>query len=151
MKKTFAIIALLITSLAIFTSCQKDEQPQTMLEIRWIEGKYTGTYETSLKIYHNGNLNTPETDKYSSKKCNVKVTLNEDSTLTILIRGEYNSTLENMEFTVSNDNNTIKCGRYTFEKSSQSMYYSKYENAVFNNGKSYQESYERFSAYKDFE
>lgn len=151
MKKTFAIIALLITSLAIFTSCQKDEQPKTMLEIRWIEGKYTGTYETSLKIYHNCNLNTPETDKYSSKKCNVKVTLNEDSTLTILIRGEYNSTLENMEFTVSNDNNTIKCGRYTFEKSSQRMYYYNFENAGFNNGTSYQESYERFSAYKDFE
>ena len=87
---------------------------------------------------------------FLKKNCNVKVTLNSDNTLTILIRGEYNSTLQNKSFSVSEDSHIIKCDCYTFDKDAQSMRYYESGSNYFNDGWSMQWTYTLFEAYKDF-
>lgn len=140
-----------ILFIAFMTSCNNEDAPTntTMSELRWVEGNYTGKYVQSTKIYHGTNP-TPATDYYSVQHCTVKVTLNSDGTLSIIIRGDYNSTLQNQTFTVSENYNTIKCNRYTFDKDAQSIRYYERDDRGFNNGQSYQEAYKLFEAYKDF-
>ena len=151
MSKLLFVLSFGFLLSTIITSCNNEENDidlgETMLEYRWIEGDYTGKFERSTKIYY-GTSTTPATDKFSMQKCNVKVTLNPDTTLTILIRGEYNSTLENKKITVSEDGGEIKCDRYTFDKLNQRMWYYFNENRGFTNG--YQSTLEFFDAYKDF-
>lgn len=153
MNKLLSVISLGILISTIITSCNNEEDyidpGKTMLELRWIEGNYTGKYERSTKIYH-GTSTTPSTDHFSSQKCNVKVTLNPDTTLTILIRGDYNSTLENKKITILEDSGKVICDRYTFTKDTQRMWYYTTDNRGFNGGQSYQSTYELFEAYKDF-
>ncbi|MDD6132613.1 MAG: hypothetical protein PUB55_07635 [Bacteroidales bacterium] len=139
--------------ITLMTSCNNEDDIDSnteMPELCWVEGNYTGTFEKSTKIYHDGNFTTPETTYFSKKNCNVKVTLNSDNTLTILIRGEYNSTLQNKSFSVSEDSHIIKCDCYTFDKDAQSMRYYESGSNYFNDGWSMQWTYTLFEAYKDF-
>lgn len=153
MKKLLftTLIGILICTTII--SCDKEDdldpgKTETMPELRWVEGNYTGKFEWSTKIYH-GTSTTPAIDKFSVQKCNVKVTLNSDNTLTIIIRGEYNSTLQNKTFSISEDKTQIKCDCYTFDKETQSMRYYERDDKDFNNGQSYQYAYKLFEAYKN--
>lgn len=147
-KLLFTMLFGILFSTTII-SCSKEEDDLDPV-LKWVEGNYTGIYEQTTRIYHDGNFTTPETNNSSSKKCNVKVTLNSDNTLTILIRGEYNSTLQNEDYSVSENGNTIKCNRYTFDRDSQSMRYNEFKSQFFNNGFSWQQTFINFEAYKDF-
>lgn len=150
MKQILATLILGVIICMTMLSCNNDEPRTTLSEYGWVEGNYSGYYKQTTRIYHDGNFTTPETNNSFSKKCNVRVKLNSDNTLTILIRGEYNETLQNEDYSVSENNNIIKCDRYTFDRDAQSMRYDEFISQFFNNGYSWQQTFLEFAAYKDF-
>ena len=146
--KTFyfaSCLSLVVTSYS--KGDNLDSEPtETMPELRWVEGNYSGTYERTIESY-SGNSKNP-TEK-SKKEVKASVTLNPDTTLTIIIRGGVNSTMDHYDFTVSNGNAHIKCGKYSFDKQSQCMYYS--EQVAGGGNNNYQQLWIYFTAYKDIE
>ena len=150
------IITIAFWVVCLFISCSKGDDNDsytysTMPELRWVEGNYTGTYCTSKQYYRyvDGKFQY-DTPIESRSEVKAKVSLNPDITLTILVRGGYNVSMTNKEFTVSEKRDQVKCGIFTFNKESQSMYYyNTFEHFDKSNNGQFHEY--NFSAYKDIE